>query len=103
MIKRGNKKGFELAISTMVLLILGVFILIVFVLAITGSFQKFWDSIKGYSASDIDNLQKLCQSQCDLENKYSHCCELKNLGKEKVTCLDKRIDVSCVINCENIC
>ena len=98
-----NKRGFELAISTLVLLILGMLILIALVLVLTGVFEKFISAIRGYSGSEVDNLNKLCQSQCDLDNKYSFCCEMKKLGKEDITCLDSRIKAECDINCEGVC
>lgn len=98
-----NKRGYELAISTMILLILGIFILIALILSFTGAWEKFWTAIKGYSGSDIDNLGKLCQNQCDLANKYSFCCEEKELGKEKINCSDKRLNVECSIDCSGAC
>ena len=101
--KKADKRGFELAISTLVVIVLGMLVLLALVLAGAGGFGKFWQAIQGYSGSDIDNLSKICKSQCDLENKNSYCCEEKLLGKEKITCLDKRLNVDCNINCEGVC
>ncbi len=98
-----RKRGLQLAISTIVLLILGLLILIAFVLLLTGQFENFINTIRGYSGSDIDNLSKLCQTQCDLDNKYSFCCEEKRLGKEEITCQDSRLDVDCGVYCSNVC
>jgi len=97
------KRGIQLATSTIILLILGLLILIGLVLFFTGTLKNFWNLIKGYEGSEIDNLSKLCQAQCDLGNKYSYCCEKKELGEEKITCLDKRLMVNCEINCEEVC
>jgi len=101
--KRGNKKGFELAISTLVVIVLGMLILLALSLAFTGGFKKFWDTIRGYSGSDIDNLNKICKSQCDLMREQDFCCGDKLLGKEKITCLDKRLKVDCEMSCEGVC
>ena len=98
-----NKKAFELAISTLVIIILGVMVLIALTLAFTGGFKKFWNVILGYSGSDIDNLNKICKTQCDLDNKNSFCCEKKDLGKEKITCLDERLEVDCDMECAGVC
>ena len=98
-----NKRAFQLAVSTMILLVLGVLILLGLVLALTGSFERLRDAIRGYSGSDIDNLNKLCQSQCNLDNSYGFCCEERDLGDEKITCLDDRLAVSCDIDCEGVC
>ena len=98
-----NKRGFELAISTLILIIIGIVVLIALTLAFTGQFQYFLNTIKGYSGSDMDNLNKMCQSQCGLGNGYSFCCEEKELGRLNIKCTDKKLDVECNINCEEIC
>lgn len=102
-----NKRGFELAISTLVVIILAVLVLIALSLAFTGGFQKFWNIIKGYSGSEIDAVEKQCQTACDLENAQDFCCREREVdfgnGKEKTTCLDERLNIDCDINCENIC
>jgi len=98
-----SKRSFELAINTLVIIALALLVLLALSLAFTGSFKKFWQTIKGYSGSEIDSLSKICQSQCVQGNKYSFCCEKKILGKEEITCLDERLDVDCEINCEGVC
>ena len=92
-----------MAISTLILIVLGVLILTALVLAFTGSFERFWNMIKGYSGNDIDNLNKICQTQCNLDNSDSFCCENKKLGKEFVTCDDNRLDIDCDIECKSVC
>lgn len=101
--KRGNKRGFELAISTLVIIVLAILVLIALILAFTVGWGKFLDTIRGYGGSDIDNLNKLCKTQCDFENKYSYCCEEKSLGKEKITCLDEKLEQDCNIDCAGAC
>jgi len=98
-----NRSGFELAISTLVVIVLGILILLALVIGFTTGWRNFWDTIRGYSGSDIDNALKLCESQCNLGNKFSYCCEEKNLGKEKITCLDKRLKLVCEFSCEGVC
>lgn len=94
-----KKRGMEFAITTLVIIILGMLILGVLTLAFTGTFKKFWTGVKGYS-SDIDNLNKICQSQCDLDNSQAFCCDNeKILEKEKINCTDSRLKLNCNINC----
>ena len=106
--KRGTRilkerKAFQLAISTLVIITLALLVLLALSLAFTGGFKKFMMNLKGYSVGDIDILSKICQSQCDLRNKYDFCCEQKQLGKEKITCSDSRLYVVCDINCKDVC
>ncbi len=98
----GNKKGFEMAITTLVAIALGVMVLIALALAFTGGFEKFWNMIKGYSPSDIDAANNLCETQCNLGNGHDFCCEDKQLGKLKVKCLDERLDFICKLDCLNV-
>jgi len=98
-----NKKGMEFAIWVLVVLILALLVFGVLALALTGEWKKFWDKVKGYSGSDIDNLEKICKSQCDLTREEDFCCGEKMLGKEKINCTDGRLEVECDINCGGIC
>ena len=40
--KKADKRGFELAISTLVVIVLGMLVLLALVLALTGGFGKFF-------------------------------------------------------------
>ncbi len=97
-----NKKGFELAISTIIILVLAIIILVALVIGFTIGFQKFWEGIKGVSGSESDNIAKMCRSQCDLENKNSFCCENKTLNGGKIKCSDGSLGIDCNINCDDV-
>lgn len=98
-----NKRGVQLATSTIILLILGLIILIGMVLFFTGTLDRFWNLIQEYYGSEIDQITKICQTQCNLGNRYSYCCEEKSFEDEKIICLDERLYVTCDINCEDVC
>ena len=98
-----NKKGFELAISTIILMVLGMLILIGLALLLTGQFKDFQEKIKGYSGSDLDEVNGVCEYQCVAGHKESFCCEEKKLGKLKITCLDERVSSGCEIDCGGVC
>ncbi|MBI2629824.1 hypothetical protein HYW76_01860 [Candidatus Pacearchaeota archaeon] len=100
-----NKKGFEMAISMLVVIVLGVVLLIALALAFTGGWKKFIRTTESYSMSDIDALAKICRSQCDMANSQTFCCQERELGgeKEKITCQDERLKVECGINCGEVC
>lgn len=78
-------------------------VLIAIVMAFTGGWQKFLNTVRGYSGSDIDSAAKICQNQCSLEQKYSFCCEEKFLKLEVIKCTDEKLNVQCEINCEGVC
>jgi hypothetical protein len=98
-----NKRGLEMAISTLVIIVLGIMLLVAMTISFTLGWKKFWGIISGYFGSDVDNLQKICQNQCNMDFRNSFCCENKTLGKEKITCLDERLKVQCNLDCTNVC
>lgn len=100
---RRNKQGFELAISTLVVIVISLLVLAALIIAFTTGFESFWSKIKGYFGSDIDNANKMCQSQCLLDNKESFCCGEKMINGENTTCLDERLKTECSVNCEGVC
>ncbi len=98
-----SKRAFELAISTLVVIVLATLILAVLIISFTIGWKNFWDKISGYSGSETDSMGKICQSQCDMNNEHSFCCEERMLGEETITCEDDRLNVDCELNCEEAC
>jgi hypothetical protein len=102
-----NKRGFELAVRTLVIIVLALLILLALSLAFTSSFKRFWQEIKGYFTSDVEAVIKSCQNSCVMENKYDFCCLKRkvnfNESREKITCLDERLKIKCDIDCREVC
>lgn len=105
--RKKNKKAFEMAISTLVILVIAVVLLATLLLAFTGGFGKFWNSIKEFFISDIDIVKNACISACDGKLANDFCCKQRQIdfgnGKENVTCADEKLKIQCEINCEGIC
>jgi len=104
MSRKMSKRGFELAISTMVIIILSIVVLIALILIFTGSAGKFWETVKMYFGSEIDSLKKACDYACQMRNNYDFCCLNRTAdlgsGKEKITCSDERLNITCNFECE---
>jgi len=94
-----------MAISTIILIVLGILVLIALVVALIGGFDKFKSTTDPY----LDTIEAIAVKQaCDLacENSISKtfCCTEQDLNGEKVTCSDQRLGVECpAINCEGVC
>lgn len=99
--KRGlikNKNGMEMAINTIVVLVIAIMVLIFLVLFFTDAGKNFMEKIGVYQgATNVDAVIDNCNFYVDTEAKYSYCCEkrdvtyLDELGKEaeaKLTCLE---------------
>lgn len=89
---RLNKKG-DLAISTIILLVLGLMVMIgaIYLLATQKGFFK--DTVGSFSdENNVDDVVLSCNSLVGNEQVYTYCCEEKkvNMGSEKIekTCSD---------------
>lgn len=98
-----NKRGMQLTISTLVVIVLAILVLVVLVVGFTMGWQQFWERITGYSSSDFDNIKSACDTKCVTNSAYDFCCVERDLDGETVFCTDGRFNIDCEINCEGIC
>ncbi len=71
-----EKRGFELAINTLILMILGVLLLAILIVFFTMGSSNFMDSIKMYfSYSNVDSVVTSCNLFADSNVVYRYCCE----------------------------
>lgn len=118
--KRGNKKGLQLAIGTIVMIVLAVFVLIGLLFIWnqqTGIFSDFLKNLAG--KTNVDALVTSCNSFAARNSVYEFCCaekevkyESDELGREikeeKLTCnelADKSFAGNRInkLNCEDAC
>lgn len=84
------KKGMQLAIGTIILIILGIMILIGLLFMLnkqTGFFSSF---LKNSGESNVDVVISMCNSLVDSGNSYAYCCE-----KKKIVFVDKELELTC--------
>lgn len=98
-----NKRGFEMSIRVLVVIVLALLVLAALVIAFTTGFKSFWTTIKNYFQSDVSAIKNACEVACFAGNDYDYCCLERELGDEKITCQDERIKLDCEINCEGVC
>ncbi len=96
-----NKKGLEMAISTLIILILGIMILIGLAYVLTGGFKMF----KGASQTFVDTtaasaVKQGCSLACTSGDKFTFCCKNYTIDNLKMNCQDKRLEVQCGLSCE---
>jgi len=85
-----RKKG-ELAISTVILLILGLFILVAAIFLVSTQKAKFSDVINVfYGGANVDSVVESCNGFVESEQVYSYCCE-----KKKVRTDDETFEMTC--------
>lgn len=108
-----NKRGQGMSVNTIILLVLGIFVLVVLILG----FTMGWGKLSSFlSNKNVDTIQQACNMACSTKSVYSFCSEKRELiGDEKfkdVTCyflandelngmskygIDKCEDVTCEV------
>ncbi|MFH1425152.1 MAG: hypothetical protein ABIG28_00265 [archaeon] len=100
-----SKKAFELAISTLILLVLGILVLIAIIVALTGGFDRFKTTTDPYlDTTEAIALKQACELACENKIPSTFCCDKHDLNNEKVTCSDSKLKIACPeIECTNVC
>lgn len=94
-----NKRGMELAISTIILLILGVIVLISLISIVVMGWNDFKTEISAVLGSDMAKAQRNCKIQCETGNSVDFCAD-KTVGTETLKCTDTRIKpADCSLTC----
>ena len=98
-----DKRGFELTITTLILIILGLLVLGVLIYGFSSGWNVFWNKITGYSGGK-DNVQSVinaCGISCTSDNNYDYCSlkrkVVKDGNEETATCreLETTYDLKC--------
>ena len=115
--KRMNKKAMELAIRTLVIIVLAILVLVAVLVIFnrqTGLFSDFLENLMG--KTNVDNLVTSCNSLITRNAVYEYCCESREvkykedgkLKEEKLTCEElagKSFTANRInkVNCEGVC
>ncbi len=114
MVIRG-KKGQQLTLGTIILIILGVAVLIFLIFGFTTGWKNLFDKITNFGGGDanVDTIAQACEIACstNAENAYCYQSRTVNYGDdiwEKGSCESlegsSKISISCSIPCnaENV-
>lgn len=97
-----NRRGFELAISTLVIIVLGIFVLIGLVYAITGGLETFKSSSEPFlDTTQASSVKQACQLACQNQDKLTFCCNEYEASNQQLKCSDSRLEIDCEFSCEN--
>jgi len=89
-----NKKGAELAIGTIVIIVLALVVLVVLILGFTSGWGNLWGRISGYfgGGANVDSVVQACQVACTTESFNDYCVRERSVRfedetrNEKYTC-----------------
>ena len=92
-----NKRGAELAIGTLIIIILGVVVLVLLIVGFTTGFDFFFGKFELLPGQDLETIAQSCRlaAQGDLKIDYCSFKEIEIDGeKEFVNCKDERLKSS---------
>ncbi len=97
-----NRRAFELAISTLILIILGILLLVAIVYALTGGFKTFKSSTQPFlDTTQSSSVKQACSLACQNTDKLVYCCKNYTIDTFQVKCSDSRLEVNCNLNCQD--
>ena len=75
-----NKKGAEMAIGTLVVIVLAVIVLVVVALGFGTGWGNLWSKMTGFfSPTNVDSSRQACTYACTTQAKYDYCCGVKDV------------------------
>lgn len=92
-----SKRGQEMSISTLVLIVLAIIVLVLVVIGFTGGWSNLWDRISnlGGSKENVQLVVQACGIACSSDSQYDYCSRLRevNFGKGNVPSEFSAVDV----------
>ena len=98
-----NKRGLEMAISTIILIIIGIAVLIGLLLLSTKGFgflKKGTEPLLKSSSTGI--VKQACEIACTGEDANTFCCEAFVIDKKTVYCKNGTFNLDCSYDCSNV-
>lgn len=98
-----NTRGFDIAITTIVLIIIAIAVLIGLVLFVMNGFSFFKSGTEPIlRTQSFEATRQACGLFCTADNELAFCCESISMNKEDVFCSDNRLNVNCNIDCSSV-
>lgn len=98
-----NDRGFDIAITTIILIIIGVAVLIGLVFLVKNGFSFFKSGTEPLlKTQSLEGARQACGLVCRSENERAFCCESVGLNNEKLFCNDAALEVNCNIDCSRV-
>src|SRR3989344_5717493 len=72
---RMNKKGAEMTIGTIVMIILALVVLVVLIFGFTSGWGNLWNNIVGFGGGqgNVQTVVQACQVACSTSGPYDYC------------------------------
>jgi len=91
-----NKKGQEMSVATLVLIVIGIVVLVMLILGFSMGWQNLWAKVNIFGGgSNVETVVQSCKLAASSDSTFSYCSEFKKItisGKtEYINCQDDRV------------
>jgi len=91
-----NKKGQEMSVATLVLIVIGIVVLVMLILGFSMGWTNLWSKINIFGGgSNVETVVQACKISASSGSTYSYCSEFKKVtidGKTQyINCQDSRV------------
>lgn len=84
--KMMNKRGAELAIGTIIVIVLGLIVLVVVALGFTQGWQNLWEKVNVFAGgSSLSTVGQACQIACAANDVTGFCTQGRDIKKLSAT------------------
>lgn len=109
--KEMNKKGQDLSIGTLILIVLGIVVLVLLILGFSLGWENLWEKINifGGGTNSVNDVATACRIALSSQDKYTLCDKTWPIkGEGDIGCRDPRVlinldktenDLGCVKKC----
>lgn len=95
-----NSRGFDIAITTIILIVIGIAVLIGLVFFVKNGFSLFKSGTDPIlQTQSLEATRQACELVCRSENEFSFCCQPVKVNEQNLYCTDSILNVDCNLNC----
>ncbi|MBM3232215.1 hypothetical protein FJZ21_02460 [Candidatus Pacearchaeota archaeon] len=95
-----NSRGFDIAITTIILIIISLAVLIGLIFFVKNGFRSFQSTTDPLlKTQSLEGARQACELVCKTENEITFCCESITMDKEDLFCTNSTLGVNCNIDC----
>ncbi len=92
-----NKRGQGLSTSTIILLVLGLFLLVILIIGFTSGWKKFAPFLG--SSNNVKTIVTACETSCTTQSQYNFCTFKRTLKAEGLPKTNGKVPTEVVGNC----
>ena len=91
-----NKKGAEMTVGTLVVIVLAIIVLVVVALGFGTGWTNLWSKITGYfSPVNVDSIKQACVYACSTQAQYDYCNTIRTVNYLDANKAKQKVEGTC--------